>query len=107
MYTCEVSIEVLHSTEGVVSLHIPWHLAVEGAFPFRVIQAHAGMLLHAFLDSKVLTAVGAGEGLIWFWSILTMGHFMVLPHPLSTGVALLTVRALDLLALDTSRLVCP
>ena len=66
MYTSEVSIEVLQSTEGVVSLRTPWHPVVEGAFPVRVIWAHTGMLLHAFLDTKILTAVGAGEGLIWF-----------------------------------------
>ena len=74
--TREMGIEVLHPAEGVVCLHTARDPAEEGPLPGRVTGAHIAVFPHGLPDVEVLLAVRAGEGLICFRPVHSMGHFM-------------------------------
>ena len=105
MDTSEMCVEILHAAERVVHLHTPQNPAEKWAFPLRVGCTGAGMLLHTLLDNIIFAAVWAHEGFVRFRVILSMGNFVVLPHPLVACKVPVTVRALHPPSLYTGRLV--
>ena len=94
MDTSEVCVEILHVAERVVCLHTPQNPAEKWAFPLRVGCTGTGMRLHTLLESITFAAVWAHEGFIRFRVILSMGNFVMLPHPLAACKVPVTVRAL-------------
>ena len=100
-----MGIKVLDPAEGVVHLHTARDPAEEGPLPGRIVGAHAAVFPHGLPDAEVLLAVRARQGLICFRPVHSMGNLMMLPHTLPTCIVLPTVRTLDRLPLDASRLV--
>ena len=107
MDTREVGIKVLDPVEGVVCLHTTGDSAEEEPLPGRIVRAYRDVFPHGLPDIEVLLAVRAGESLICFRPVDPMGNLMMLLHALPACIVLPTVRTLDRLPLDASRLVSP
>ena len=103
----EMDTEILHLAKGVVCLHTARDSAEEGPLPGRVTGAYVAVFSHGLPDTEVLLAVRAGEGLICFRPVDPMDNLMMLLHALPACIMPPTVRTLDRLPLDVSRLVSP
>ena len=97
--TRQVSIKIFDLDEGVVCLHTARNPAEEGPLPGRVTGAYIAVFPHGLLDTEVLLAVRAGEGLICFWPVDPMNNLMMLLHALPACIMPPTVRTLDRLPL--------
>ena len=107
MYTRQVSIKIFDPAEGVDCLHTAGDPAEEGPLPGRTTGSYVAVFPHGLLDTEVLHAVRAGEGLICFRPVNTMDNLVMLLHALPACIMPPTVRALNRLPSDAIRLVSP
>ena len=89
----------------MVCLHTAGDPAEEGLLPGRVTEAYIAVFPHGLPNTEVLLAVRAGEGLICFWPVDPKNNLMMLLHALPACIMPPTVRTLDRLPLDASRVV--
>ena len=82
MHPRQVTVEVFHPAEGVVSLWTPSDMAEERPFSVQIGDTDVGVLLHALPHIETLAAKWTRKGLIPLRSIHPMGHLVVLQHPL-------------------------
>ena len=71
----------------------------------RIVRAYRDVFPHGLPDIEVLLAVRVGESLICFRPVDPMGNLMMLLHALPACIVPPTVRTLNRLPLDASRLV--
>ena len=78
MHSRQMTVEVLHPAEGMVSPWTPSDMAEERPFFVWIGDTGVGVLLHALSYIEIFVAKWTREGLIHLRPVHTMGHLMVL-----------------------------
>ena len=103
----QVSIQVLHTGEGMFSRGAAWHPTIKWPLPLWILSTHPTVLPHALPYCKHLSTVGAQETFISLRGLCSMFHPEMLPHALPGRKVLVTVTTGDSLPLHTSSHMCP
>ena len=100
-----VCIQILHSTEGVITGLTPLHPAEEGPLLSRILATGSSMLSHGFLDPVLLCTMWTDENFIWHRLFRTMSDSCVLSQSLFCHVLPATLLTSKLCPLDAAFLV--